>query len=292
MVRPPAIIVVLGEFTLGVRQRGTMADEGERKTAGIFSSEDWLAIWLGGLILAVALAIPFLSRPADYPLRVAEVQGLTGKLGSLRDAGHLAHDRDAEDELHEQTQLDEKQLDKLQKGLVAAITPAWLARPGDWRRQSARRLLQGRSDHRRRSAGRVCPVPGGIRRRHQAAWRIDRAVYPRLHRYCFCWPRWPTCWPARMSSSITTWNTRCGPWLVGLVDQQHARHAAAFCGRRFGPSSTSRPAWSCCGAEMLFNRLLGAGRARRLRVVDRDADRADRHLLRSGSGCCGCRRDR
>ncbi len=55
----------------------------------------------------------------------------------------LAHDPDAEDELLEQSQLDEQQLEKLQKALVGCVMPSWLARPGAWDRNPLSAFYKG-----------------------------------------------------------------------------------------------------------------------------------------------------
>ncbi len=63
-----------------------MADDGATKRAGLLSSEDWLAIWLGAAILLLRWPSPILARPADFPSRVAEVQAMNQKVLGLRNA--------------------------------------------------------------------------------------------------------------------------------------------------------------------------------------------------------------
>jgi uncharacterized membrane protein YadS len=102
------------------------------ETSRLFCSEDWLAIWLGGLILAITLAIPLVYRPAEYDSRVADAQRLESQLEHLKSTARSDRDPSAKEALREQIQAQEKQLGQARADLTASLTQSWLAKPGAW----------------------------------------------------------------------------------------------------------------------------------------------------------------
>jgi uncharacterized integral membrane protein (TIGR00698 family) len=87
----------------------------------LFKLEDWWAIWLGGTLLALAIAVVWWSRPADWPDRVA-------KLEQLKNAAARPEEGSSEEDLKEQAKASAKELtDKL----AAAFKP-YIGKPGKW----------------------------------------------------------------------------------------------------------------------------------------------------------------
>ncbi len=110
------------------------ADDEVRISApkGMLASEDWWAVWLGGLILLLAIAGTYFSRPADYSDRLAEVETQATQVRELQQQAEIAEASTASESLSQQIDDEKKQLKTLRSKLDANPLQPWLALPRSW----------------------------------------------------------------------------------------------------------------------------------------------------------------
>jgi len=94
---------------------------------GLISSEDWLAVVLGGTILVVAMVAALLGRAADFSGMQQRIGELQSELGAL-----TGSKQPISDEQREQIQTREQELEKLNAELYRNPLKPFLAKVGSW----------------------------------------------------------------------------------------------------------------------------------------------------------------
>lgn len=119
----------------GASDEVTIHEIPERKLLWI--SEDYWAIWLGGVILLVALGATWLARPAELPERVAAYESLQRQLEEIS----------ASPEAKEERARLAAELEKLQKQIAPNPLASWMAKLGSWGSEPSRAFFnkQGES---------------------------------------------------------------------------------------------------------------------------------------------------
>lgn len=91
-------------------------------------SEDWQAVLLGGLIIAVALGATYLGRAADLSVKETEIAGLTSELATFREQ----HAGDTSDATGAEIKAREEALKKKSGALFRNPLKSWLGKVGEW----------------------------------------------------------------------------------------------------------------------------------------------------------------
>ncbi len=98
-----------------------------KATKGLIQSEDWLAVWLGGLVLAVTATASFVSRAPDSPSRLTAIEQAQRDLKEL-DASATPRSP----EMAKALKSKEDELKKLSAGLFQNPLKAYVAKVGSW----------------------------------------------------------------------------------------------------------------------------------------------------------------
>lgn len=93
-----------------------------------FQSEDWQAVLLGGLIIAVALAATYLGRADDLPTIEKEIAGLQSELATYREQ----HVGDSAEGIRDEIKAREDALKKKSGALFRNPLKSWLGKVGEW----------------------------------------------------------------------------------------------------------------------------------------------------------------
>ncbi|MGQ0636354.1 MAG: YeiH family protein [Planctomycetaceae bacterium] len=99
----------------------------------LWKLEDWWAVWLGGVLLAAALAVVFATRPADWNERLAGVAAAQAETTRLERESRGSPDSPSSpnEALAAARQAEAKAVKELTGRLAAPFKP-WLAKPEKW----------------------------------------------------------------------------------------------------------------------------------------------------------------
>lgn len=112
------------------QQASESTSQTAKQPRGLIRSEDWLAVALGGLILAVALLATLLGRSPDYADRQQHIAGLTTELAAL-ESNHAASPTQSEATKQEIKATEEKLEASLSELYRNPLKP-WLGKVGSW----------------------------------------------------------------------------------------------------------------------------------------------------------------